>query len=141
MSRRSTWVTVRLTTDERQRLAEVARKYGYIGITQFALASLRRSVTQAEAVVELRNAKKRQAATWAAVRTEIARLQRTDYVVFAMLENLAKTILTYIQPPPAESKAAAIAHGKAGYERYLKAVAMSLHNGSKFAADQLAGLD
>jgi hypothetical protein len=39
---------------------------------------------------------RRQAATLGAVRTEIARLQRTKYVLFAMLENLAKTILTYM---------------------------------------------
>jgi hypothetical protein len=84
---------------------------------------------------------KRQAATLSAVRTEIARLQRTEYVVFAMLENLAKTLLTYMPAPAAESKASTIALGKAAYDRYLKAVGMSLHNGSKAAAESLAGLD
>lgn len=73
-----------------------------------------------------------------AVRTEIARLQRTEYVIFAMLENLAKTILTYLPPPAAEDKASVIAQGRAGYERYLKAVGMSLHNGSKAAVEKLA---
>jgi hypothetical protein len=62
-------------------------------------------------------------------------------VLFAMLENLAKTILTYMPPSPAESRPAAIAHGKAAYERYLKAVGMSLHNDSKTAVEKLAGLD
>jgi hypothetical protein len=56
-----------------------------------------------------------------------------------MLENLAKTILTYLPPPPAESKPAAIAHGKAAYERYLKAVGMSLHNGSTAGVEKLGG--
>jgi hypothetical protein len=84
---------------------------------------------------------KRQAATLAAVRSEIARLQRTEYVLFAMLENLAKTILTYMPPPPAESRTSAIAFGKAAYERYLKAVGVSLHNDSKTAMESLAGLD
>jgi hypothetical protein len=76
-----------------------------------------------------------------AVRTEIARLQRTEYVVFAMLDNLAKTLLTYMPPPAPENKASVIAQGRAGYERYLKAVGMSLHNGSKSAMEKLAGLD
>jgi len=84
---------------------------------------------------------RRQAATLTAMRTEIARLQRTEYVVFAMIENLAKTILTYVPPPPAENKASVIAQGRAGYERYLKAVGMSLHNGSKAAARKLAELE
>jgi hypothetical protein len=65
------------------------------------------------------------------VRTELARLQRTEYVLFAMLENLAKTILTYLPPPAAENPESTIALGKAAYERYLKAVGMSLHNGSR----------
>jgi hypothetical protein len=68
----------------------------------------------------------------------MARLQRTEYVVFAMLENLAKTILTCMPSPAAETRASAIAQGKAGYERYLKAVGMSLHNGSRMALEGLA---
>ena len=76
-----------------------------------------------------------------AVRTEIVRLQRTECVLFAMLENLAKTILTYMPPPAPENRASVIAQGRVGYERYLKAVGMSLHNGSKAAVEKLAGLD
>jgi len=76
-----------------------------------------------------------------AMRSEIARLQRTEYVIFAMLEKLAKTILTYLPPPAAENKASVIAQGNAGYERYLKAVGISLHNGSKDAMERLAALD
>jgi hypothetical protein len=55
-----------------------------------------------------------------------------------MVENLAKTVLTYLPPPAAENKAAVIAQGRAGYERYLKAVGLSLHNGSKAAVEKLA---
>ena len=138
MSSRNAWLTVRLTAEERQRLAQAAGQRGYKGVAQFARASLGRSVTQAEMLEALDSAEKRQAATLAAVRAEISRLQRTEYVVFAMLENLAKTILTYLPPPPAENKAAVIAQGRAGYERYLKAVGMSLHNGSKAAVEKLA---
>jgi hypothetical protein len=58
-----------------------------------------------------------------------------------MLENLAKTILTYMPALAAENKASAVALGKAAYERYLKAVGVSLHNGSKTAVENLAGLD
>jgi hypothetical protein len=141
MNKRTAWLTVRLTAEERKRLAKVARQRGYKGITPFALASLLRCGAQAETTEAIQSAEKSQAATWAAARTELARLQRTEYVLFAMLENLAKTILTYMPPPPAESRPAAIAQGKAAYERYLKAVGMSLHNGSKTAVDRLAELD
>jgi len=96
---------------------------------------------QGQLTEEVHGLEKRQAATLTAVRTEIARLQRTEYVIFAMLENLAETILTYMPPPSAESKAVAIALGKAAYERYLKAVGMSLHNGSKAAMERLSELD
>jgi hypothetical protein len=58
-----------------------------------------------------------------------------------MLENLAKTILTYMPVPAAENKGATIALGKAAYERYLRAVGTSLNNGSKTALETLARLD
>jgi hypothetical protein len=72
---------------------------------------------------------------------EIARLQRTEYVIFAMLENLAKTILTFMPIPAAENKSAAIALGKAAYDRYLRVVGASLNNGSKTALEDLARLE
>jgi len=133
--RRSVYLRVRLTAEESQRLTEVAQQWGYEKSADFIRASLGK---QGQLTEEVHSLEKRQAATMAAVRTEIARLQRTEYVVFAMLENLAKTLLTYM-PPPAAEKASVIAQGRASYERYLKAVGMSLHNGSKAAMESLAG--
>src|ERR1700722_17718946 len=137
MSRkRSVYLRVRLTAEESQRLTEVAQQWGYEKSTDFIRASLGK---QGQLTEEVHSLEKRQAATMAAVRTDVARLQRTEYVVFAMLDNLAKTLLTYMPPPAAENKASVIAQGRAGYERYLKAVGMSLHNGSKAAMERLAG--
>jgi hypothetical protein len=141
MNRRSVRLTVRLTPEENQRLTQTAQERGYPGVAQFARASLGRWVTQAQVIEEVHSLEMRQAATLSAVRMEIARLQRTEYVVFAMLENLAKTFLTYMPPPAAEDKAFVIAQGRARYERYLKAVGMSLHNGSKAVMERLSGLD
>jgi hypothetical protein len=132
---------VRLTTEESQRLAQAAQQRGYKGIAQFVRTSLGRSVTQAEVMAALDHVEKREAATLAAIRTDLARLQRTEYVLFAMLENLAKTILTYMPQPAPENKACVIALGRAAYERYLKAVGLSLHNGSRATVEQLTGLD
>jgi len=141
MTRRTVRLTVRLTPEESQRLTHAAQERGYQGVAQFARASLARWVTQAQVIEEMHSVEKRHAATLSAVRTEITRLQRTEYVIFAMVDNLAKTLLTYMPPPAAENKASVIAQGRAGYERYLKAVGMSLHNGSKAAMDELAGAD
>ena len=136
--RRNVYLRVWLTAEESQRLTAMAQQWGYKKSADFVRASLGR---QGQLTEEVRSLEKRQAATLTAVRTEIARLQRTEYVLFAMLENLAKTILTYLPPPAAEDKASVIAQGRASYERYLKAVGMSLHNGSKAAMERLAGLD
>ena len=136
--RRDVYLKVRLTAEERRRLTEVGRQWGCKTSADFVRASLAKHGELTEAMHSL---EKRQAATLAAARSEIARLQRTEYVLFAMLENLAKTILTYMPPPAVETRASAIALGKAAYERYLRAVGMSLHNGSKAAVEGLAGLD
>ena len=133
--RRNVYLRVWLTAEESQRLTAMAQQWGYKKSADFVRASLGR---QGQLTEEVRSLEKRQAATLTAVRTEIARLQRTEYVLFAMLENLAKTILTYLPPPAAEDKASVIAQGRASYERYLKAVGMSLHNGSKAAVEKLA---
>ena len=136
--RRDVLLKVRLTVDERRRLQEVAQQWGYKTSTEFVRACLGK---QGRLTEEMCSLEKRQAATLAAVRTEIARVQRTEYVVFAMLENLAKTILTFMPPPAPENKTSAIALGKAAYERYLKAVGLSLHNGSKASLQRLEGLE
>jgi hypothetical protein len=136
--RRDVYLKVRLTAEERRRLTQLGEQWGCKTSADFVRVSLTKHGELTEAMHSL---EKRQAATLAAVRTEIARLQRTEYVLFAMLENLAKTILTYLPPPAAENKASVIAQGRAGYERYLKAVGMSLHNGSKAAVEKLAALD
>jgi len=133
--RRNVYLRVWLTAEESQRLTAMAQQWGYKKSADFVRASLGR---QGQLTEEVRSLEKRQAATLTAVRTEIAHLQRTEYVIFAMLENLAKTLLTYLPPPAAEDKASVIAQGRAGYERYLKAVGMSLHNGSKAAVEKLA---
>jgi len=117
---------------------EVAQQWGYKTSAEFVRAILGK---QGQLTEEVHGLEKRQASTMTAMRSEIARLQRTEYVLFAMLENLAKTILTYMPPPAAENKASVIAQGRAGYERYLKAVGMSLHNGSEAAIESLAGLE
>jgi hypothetical protein len=136
--RRNVHLQFWLTAEESSRLNEMARQWGYKTTEEFVRDSLGK---QGQLTEELHSVEKRQAATLTAMRTEVARLQRTEYVIFAMLENLAKTILTYMPMPTAENKGAAIALGKAAYERYLRAVGTSLNNGSRAALNSLAELD
>ena len=135
---RRVYVRVRMTPEESGRLTDMAHAWGFRTTAEFIRASLGRIGQLAD---EMRHMEKCQAATLGAMRDDIARLQRTEHVLFAMLENLAKTILTTIPPLPAESKPAAIAHGRAAYERYLKAVGMSLNNESKATMENLTDLD
>jgi hypothetical protein len=136
--RRNVKLQLWLTAEENCRLKELAQQWGYKTSEEFVRSSLGK---QSKLTEEFHSLEKRQAATLSAMRTEIARLQRTEYVIFAMLENLAKTILTYMPMPSTENKGAAIALGKAAYERYIRAVGTSLNNGSKTALETLSGLD
>jgi hypothetical protein len=136
--RRDVHLQLWLTAEESRRLTEVAKQWGCKTSEEYIRTNLGK---QRELIEEIHSIEKRQAATLSAVRTEIARLQRTDYVLFAMLENLAKTILTHLPPLATENRAATIALGKAAYERYLRAVGTSLNNGSKIALETLAGSD
>ena len=138
MRTRKIYLRVRMTDEESQRLAATAQRWGYRTATEFVRAGLGALSQLAEEIYSL---EKRQAATMSAARTDIARVQRTEYVLFAMLENLAKTILTYVPAPVAENRAAPIALGKAAYERYLKAVGRSLHNDSRATVEHLMDWD
>jgi hypothetical protein len=110
---RKVYVRVRMTSEESQRLTDTAHAWGFKTTAEFIRACLGRIGQVAD---EMRHMEKCQAATLGAMRDDIARLQRTEHVLFAMLENLAKTVLTTIPPLSAESKAAAIAHGRAAYD-------------------------
>jgi hypothetical protein len=136
--RRNVHLQLWLTAEESGRLKDTAHQWGYKTTEQFVRSGLGK---QGRLTEEFRSIERRQAATLAAMRTEVARLQRTEYVIFAMIENLAKTILTYMPIPATENKGAAIAIGKAAYERYLRAVGTSLNNGSKTTLETLTGLD
>jgi hypothetical protein len=93
--RRNVHLQLWLTAEESCRLKELAQQWGHKTSEEFVRSSLGR---QGKLTEELHSIEKRQAATLIAMRTEIARLQGTEYVIFAMLENLAKTILTYMPP-------------------------------------------
>ena len=107
--RRRVYVRVRMTPEESRRLTDKAHAWGFRTTAEFIRASLGRIGQMAD---EMRHMEKCQAATLGAMRDDIARLQRTEHVLFAMLENLAKTILTTIPPLSTESKVAAIAYGR-----------------------------
>jgi hypothetical protein len=136
--RRKVKLQLWVTAEENGRLEEMAHRWGYKTIEDFVRGGLGK---QGQFTEELHDVEKRQATTLMDVRTEIERLQRTEYVIFAMIENLAKTILRYMPMPAAENKGAAIALGKAAYDRYLRAVGTSLNNGSKSALQNLAAWD
>ncbi len=136
--RRDVHLQLWLTAEESGRLREMAQQSGYKRAEDFVRSALGK---RGQLTEELHSFEKRQAATLTALHAEIARLQRTEYVIFAMLENLAKTILTYMPMPTTENRGATIALGKAAYERYLRAVGTSLNNGSRSALNGLAGLD
>ena len=127
-----------LTAEESRRLSEMAQQWGHKTSEEFVRGILGKHGRLTE---QMQSVEKRQAATLTAIRSEIARLQRTEYVLFAMPENLAKAFLTYMPMPATENKEAAIALGKAAFERYLRAVGTSLNNGSKTALNNLVGLD
>jgi hypothetical protein len=91
MRTRKVYLRVRMTLEESQRLATAAQRWGYKTATEFVRASLGQLSQLAE---EMHNLEKCQAATMSAMRTDIARVERAEYVLFAMLENLAKTVLT-----------------------------------------------
>ena len=136
--KRKSLFTVRLTEADRKRLNEATQSAGYSTVADYVRESLMRDTAQTQLGDELRKMEQRVASTLATYSAELHRIRREQYVVFAMLENLAKALFTYMPAPGRDEMPAAVAAATAKYDRYLKSVGIGLQNGSKASAQKLA---
>ena len=70
---------------------------------------------------------------------DIARIARSQQALFALIDTLAKTILTCVPEPPPNARPQAIARAKERYERLMKSAGQSMSNGAQTAMQDLTG--
>ena len=70
---------------------------------------------------------------------DMVRLARGQQALFALVDTLAKTILTCVPEPPPDARPQAIARAKERYDRLMKAAGQSMSNGAHAAMQDLSG--
>jgi hypothetical protein len=88
---------------------------------------------------ELTETEERIAGGFERVSRDILRLARGQQALFALLDTLAKTILTCVPEPPPDARQQAVARGKERYDRLMKTAGQSMSNGAHVAMQDLTG--
>ena len=134
MAGKTVKLTVRMSTEAAREITDEARKRGYGSPTAFLRSAIRKELATGEAVSD---AEKRMAAGFERVSHDVFRVGRGQQALFALLDSLAKTLLTCIPEPPFDAKRQAIASGRERYELLIKTAGRAMVGESRAALRDL----
>jgi hypothetical protein len=127
--------TIRLSEKIEKAIDEASRQRGFASPTAFIRFAIEQELTGRED--DLTGAEKRLSGSMEAVRRDLFRVMRVQQALFAYLDTLAKTFLTCVSEPPADSKAQAVARAKERHDRLLKSAGRAMVGESKLAMHDL----
>ena len=133
-SARSARVAVRLSREEQRQVEEMARTRGYANPSAFIRAAIRNEL---DGRAELTGTDERIGAGFNRVSRDIFRVGRGQQALFALVDALAKAILTCVPEPPPEARPQAIARAKERYERLVKAAGQAMSGDARAAMQEL----
>jgi len=99
--RRRVKATVGLTEDEYTLVRQSAKEHAYLSPTAFMRAAIRNEISGREGAIS--EAELRIAASLERAAQEIARVQRAQQGLFAVVDTLVKTFLTCVPEPPRDA--------------------------------------
>ena len=114
-------IALRLSQEDRDQIAEAVRLRGYESPSALIRAAIRNELNGRPELVE---AEQRIFGGFERMSQEILRSARGQQALFALLDTLAKTILTCVPEPPPEARPQAIARAKDRYDRLMKSAAL-----------------
>ena len=88
---------------------------------------------------ELTETEERLAGGFERMSRDMVRLARGQQALFALLDTLAKTILTCVPEPSPDARQQAIVRAKERYDRLMKSAGQSMSNGAHIAMQDLTG--
>jgi Arc/MetJ-type ribon-helix-helix transcriptional regulator len=127
--------TIRLTADTDEQIRSVAKVRGYSNPSAFLRAAIKRELGEREDGIA--GAEERLAASIEQVRQEVFRLARAQQALFALVDSLAKVVLTCVPEPGGEAMEAAVARARSRHARLLKSAGQAMAGDSKLAVQEL----
>ena len=133
---RSARIALRLSHDDRSQIEQAVKTRGYESPSALVRAAIRNELNGRP---ELSEAEERLAGGFERMARDMVRLARGQQALFALVDTLAKTILTCVPEPPPDARPQAIARAKERYDRLMKAAGQSMSNGAHTAMQRLSG--
>ena len=131
---RSERVAVRLTKEDQHQIEEAAKARGFANPSAFIRSAIRNEL---DGRAELTGTEQRIAGGFDRVSRDIFRVGRGQQAMFAILDALAKTLLTCVAEPPPETRPQSIARGKERYAALIKAAAAAMSGDARAAMQDL----
>ena len=129
-------MALRLSQEDRDQIEQAVKARGYESPSALIRAAIR---TELNGRSELGGTEGRIVGGFERVSRDIVRLARGQQALFALVDTLAKTILTCVPEPPPDARPQAIARAKERYDRLMKTAGQSMSNGAHAAMQDLTG--
>ncbi len=129
-------MALRLSQEDRDQIELAVKGRGYASPSALIRAAIRNELNGQP---ELTETEERIAGGFDRVSRDIVRLALGQQALFALMDTLAKAILTCVPEPPADARPQAIARAKERYDRLMKTAGQSMSNGAHTAMQDLTG--
>lgn len=116
--------TIRCGKELDERIAKTARDRGFRSASAFIRTAIENEIRHRGGANQ--QAEDRAAAGLERVATEVRRVETGVQALFALVDTLAKTMLTCVPEPTGDAYRQAVARAKARYDRFLKSAGSSL---------------
>ncbi len=116
-------VGVRVSVQDQHEIEEAAKTRGYSSPSAFIRTAIRNELHGRE---ELTGIEERICGSFERLSNENFRLSRTVQALFALVDALAKTVLTCVPEPPVEAKPQAVALARERYQRLIKSAGAAM---------------
>ena len=129
-------IALRISLEDRDKIEQAVKTHGYESPSALIRAAIRNELNGRPEVAET---EERIAGGFERMSRDLVRLSRGQQALFALVDTLAKTILTCVPEPPSEARPQAIARAKERYDRLMKTAGQSMFNGAQTAMQDLTG--
>ena len=129
-------IALRLSQEDRDQIEQAVKLRGYKSPSALIRAAIRNELNERPELVE---AEDRIAGGFERTSQDIVQLARGQQALFALLDTLAKTILTCVPEPPPDARPQAITRAKDRYNRLMKSAGQSMSNRVRTAMQDLTG--
>lgn len=129
-------IAIRMSREDRNRVEEVVKVRGYRSPSAFIRAAIQNELDRRP---ELTETEERIAGGFDRMSAQVARIQRGQQALFALLDTFVRTVLTCVPEPAEGARPYAIARAKERYHQLIKTAGQTMSGDALSAIEDLIG--